>query len=303
MSYRHSVSRSPLPETCPRFEPPAVWVSYGYAVYLGPSLALAPHSTAVDCLAIGVDASFSLRRPGSENRTARSVLVPARSLHQIISDDGSMMFAYLDPSSAGARKCRQRMARADGGFGFDHEAESELIRLCRDESPDPVRLLERAAGSAVHAIDPRIAAAIEAIRAQSGRSDSAAQIASSIGLSRSYFLRLFAAQTGTTLRRYRLWARMIRAMQRVSQGCDLTRASMEAGFASPSHFSDTFNKIFGLTATALLKSGITIILADDVLLSQHRNFTLSAGPRADGQSDLDAGGGSFRRRGEFDPVG
>ena len=200
-----TVRRSLLPETGPRFDPPAVWVSYGHAVYLGPSLGLAPHSTAVDCLALGVDTSFILRRPEFEDRTTRSVLVPARSLHQIVSLEGLMMFAYFDPSSARARGCRRRMEGAESGFGLNHHAEAELIRLCRNRSPDPVRLLDCAAGTQVGAIDPRIAAAIETMRVQPGRPEPAVEMARRVGLSRSYFLRLFTAQTGTSLRRYRLW--------------------------------------------------------------------------------------------------
>lgn len=186
--------RSPLPEKSLRFVPPAVWVSYGHAIYLGPSLGLAPHSTAVDCLALGVDTSFILRRPEVEDRTTRSVVVPARSLHQIASVEGLMMFAYFDPSSARARECRERMENVESGFGFNHRAEAELIRLCRNRSPDPVRLLDCAAGPQVDAIDPRIAAVIEIIRQQPGRSESAAEIARRAGLSRSYFLRLFTAR-------------------------------------------------------------------------------------------------------------
>ena len=258
-----TVPRSPLPKTSTRFEPPAIWVSCGHAVYLGPSLELAPHSTGVDCLALGIDTSFILRRPDCEDHPTRSVLVPARSMHQIVSVEGLMMFAYFDPSSACARECRQRMESAESGFGFDHRAEADLIRLCRNRSPDPVRLLDCAAGSQVGAIHPRIAAAIETIRAQPGRSEAAVEIARRAALSRSYFLRLFAAQTGTSLRRYRLWARMLHVMQRVSDGHDLTGAAIEAGFASPSHFSDAFNRMFGLSATTLLATGITIIFSDD----------------------------------------
>jgi AraC-like DNA-binding protein len=169
-----------------------------------------------------------------------------------------MMFAYFDPGSARARECRRRMACAEHGFGFSHDAETDLIRLCRTRSPDPVRLLDCAARPVVGAIDSRIAAAIEMTRAQPARSDPAAEIARKVGLSRSYFLRLFTAQTGTSFRRYRMWARMLYAVQQISNGHDLTGAAIEAGFASPSHFSDTFNHLFGLTASKLLNTGVTL---------------------------------------------
>lgn len=46
----------------------------------------------------------------------------------------------------------------------------------------------------------------------------------------------------------------------LSEGTDLTTASMSVGFASPSHFSDSFLRMFGLTATALTATGATISL-------------------------------------------
>jgi AraC-like DNA-binding protein len=235
-----------------------VWVSYGHAIYLGPSLGLAPHSAAVDCLALGVESSFILRCPEFEDHTVRSVLVPARSRHQILSDEGLMMFAYFDPGGACGRECRRRMAGAEHGFGFNHDAETDLIRLCRTQSPDPAKLLDCAARPVVGAIDPRIAAAIDMTRAQPARSDPAAELARKVGLSRSYFLRLFTAQTGTSFRRYRMWARMLYVVQQISSGYDLTGAAIEAGFASSSHFSDTFNRMFGLTASKLLGTGFTL---------------------------------------------
>jgi methylphosphotriester-DNA--protein-cysteine methyltransferase len=56
---------------------------------------------------------------------------------------------------------------------------------------------------------------------------------------------------------------MLHVMQRVSDGYDLTGASIEAGFASPSHFSDAFNRMFGLSVTTLLTTGVTINFGDD----------------------------------------
>ncbi len=57
---------------------------------------------------------------------------------------------------------------------------------------------------------------------------------------------------GTSFRRYVQWARMIRVGRAYSAGHDLTRAAVDAGFAAPSHFSDTFRAMFGLTPAAFL---------------------------------------------------
>ncbi|GGU41647.1 helix-turn-helix domain-containing protein [Lentzea flava] len=105
--------------------------------------------------------------------------------------------------------------------------------------------------------DDRIRTAIALLRSDPGLN--AAQVAAGVGLSTSRFLHLFPAGAGTSFRRYRLWARMVHVAGAVSRGADLTRASAEAGFASPSHFSDSFHAMFGLTASALLATTRLIV--------------------------------------------
>ncbi|GGS54035.1 AraC family transcriptional regulator [Actinokineospora fastidiosa] len=89
---------------------------------------------------------------------------------------------------------------------------------------------------------------------------SAPRVAGEVGLSTSRFLHLFSAQTGTSFRRYRLWARMLCVAAAAARGADLTRASAEAGFASPSHFSDSFHDMFGLTASTVLTRNARIVI-------------------------------------------
>lgn len=187
----------PLPESCC---PATVWLGPGYAVYLGPSLQLDAHSGAVHCLAVGVDAPFTLRTADGAERVVRSALIPPRTTHQVIAGGERMLFFYIDPV----------------------------------------------------AMDPRIDAALKTIRSDFAATPTAAELAAAANLSVSRFLHLFSAETGTSFRRYRLWARMAHVARAVGEGADFTTAAIEAGFASPSHFSDTFHAMFGLTASALL---------------------------------------------------
>jgi AraC-like DNA-binding protein len=53
---------------------------------------------------------------------------------------------------------------------------------------------------------------------------------------------------------------MCHAASALSDGADLTTAAGEAGFASPSHFSDAFRAMFGLSATALLAGQTRIVV-------------------------------------------
>jgi AraC-like DNA-binding protein len=91
-----------------------------------------------------------------------------------------------------------------------------------------------------------------------GQELSAERLAAEIGLSVSTFLRLFRAETGTTFRRYRLWTRMLRVATLLERWPDLSTAAVEAGFASPSHFSSAFHAMFGLRPSRLLPLDVTI---------------------------------------------
>ncbi|TDE25324.1 AraC family transcriptional regulator [Actinomadura sp. 6K520] len=110
--------------------------------------------------------------------------------------------------------------------------------------------------------DPRIRDVTALLLTETYRTVTAAEAAATCGLSTSRFLRLFKAHTGTTFRRYRLWARMLAAGRVIGAGGDLTSAAAEAGFATPSHFSDAFHRMFGLQPGRLLGTGVAIVTAD-----------------------------------------
>lgn len=249
-----------LPETCCRTA--TLWLGTGYACYLGASLRLDAHSGSVQCLAVGVDAPFTLRTAELGERTVRSALIPPRRVHRVLAHGERMLFCYFDPGSPRARGTLARMASIEHGIGFAHDAESELIASAESADPDPMRILDCAGGRVSAPIDARIVEAIATLRANPGSTVDAGELAAAVHLSTSRFLHLFSAHAGTSFRRYRLWVRMVHVGAAVSKGRDLTTASADAGFASPSHFSDAFHTMCGLTATALLASGARIVLLD-----------------------------------------
>ncbi|WP_454199687.1 helix-turn-helix domain-containing protein [Nocardia sp. Marseille-Q1738] len=242
--------------------PAALWLWAGQAIYRGPSLRLDAHSTAVDCLAVGVDAPFTLESDGVA-RTVRSALIPPRRVHRVVAGGDHMMFCYLDPGSLRARACRERMTLWDHDFGLNHREEAALAAAAGRDRPE-ARSLADLVGSAPHPpLDDRVAAAMATLLAHPAHEFTAERFAAAAHLSESRFLHLFAAQAGTSFRRYRLWARMLGVGRAIAKGENLTTASIDAGFASPSHFSDAFHTLFGLSATALLATGVRIVVLDD----------------------------------------
>ncbi|MGW4091258.1 helix-turn-helix domain-containing protein [Nocardia sp. NPDC004750] len=238
-----------------------LWLWPGQAIYRGPSLRPDAHSTAVNCLAVGLDAPFTLATD-AVTHTVRSALIPPRRVHRVVAGGDQMMFCYLDPGSRGARACRDRMIRWHAEFGLGHRAEAALATAASATCPDPRSLAELIGAGPAPTPDDRVAEAMAALLAHPAREFAAARFAAAAHLSESRFLHLFAAQAGTSFRRYRLWARMLGVGRALAEGANLTAASADAGFSSPSHFSDAFRTLFGLSATTLLATGVRIVVLD-----------------------------------------
>lgn len=242
---------APLPRTCY----PAVWLWPGQALYSGPALGLKAHSGSVWCLVVGIDAPVTISVDGREIN-ARTALVPPRLVHHLTMD-GPLVSCYLDPASARAASCRVQFAQTDAGIGIQHAAQHDLLRPPNDDAAAR-RWLDTAAPTDVHRMDPRIELVAKQIREDPAAVVSAVSLASAAGLSESRFLHLFREQMGSSLRRYRLWCRLLHAGRMVAAGGSLTTAAVESGFASPSHLADRFKSTFGLSATQLLATGLVI---------------------------------------------
>ncbi|WP_081511657.1 helix-turn-helix domain-containing protein [Nocardia donostiensis] len=238
-----------------------VWLWPGQVAYFGPSFHLDTHSAAVHTLAFGIDTAFTITMSGGSVRRLRSVLIPARTPHRI-EGTGRMLFFYLDAQSGCIESVRGRMRDRSTSAPADHRATAELLSyLSGPGRPDPAEIRRIVlGGNAFTPIDHRIRRTMETLLADPGRAPAATVAAAVAGLSESRFLHLFTAQAGTSYRRYRLWARLLYVGAAVAEGGDLTAAAADAGFASASHFSDTFRALFGLTATAVLSQGTEIII-------------------------------------------
>ena len=67
--------------------------------------------------------------------------------------------------------------------------------------------------------------------------------------SESYLTHLFKNETGIALKSYLLMRQFEYVWHEIMKGKNLTDASMEAGFSSPSHFSDVCRKLTGISVT------------------------------------------------------
>lgn len=81
---------------------------------------------------------------------------------------------------------------------------------------------------------------------------SVAELASRAATSVRSVSRLFPAETGLTLKSWRQRARIVQAMNRLSEGASIARVSAEFGFASTASFSCAFRQVTAMTPTMFL---------------------------------------------------
>jgi AraC-like DNA-binding protein len=107
--------------------------------------------------------------------------------------------------------------------------------------------------------DARVAAAARRMRADPGGCPPLAALAAAAGLSPSRFAHRFTAAAGVPYRRYRLWCRMAAVARAAAGGASLTRAALDAGFASSAHLSAAFRVMFGLAPARLALGRVALV--------------------------------------------
>jgi AraC-like DNA-binding protein len=235
---------------------PVLWIRARHAGYIGPELDVGMHETPIASLGVGLDGPFVFETAGHGEITARSVFVPARVPHRMVTD-GWIMLLGAEPGGTAASGLGGSMSRTVGPFGFDSRHEDALITAACDGVAEIDRLLSELATS-TQPIDPRIARITREIRTDPAQHARAEDAAAAVQMSVSHFLHVFGACTGTTFRRYQQWSRLRSVGAGLDAGHDLTRCAADAGFASPSHLSETFRRTFGLSLTALLASRVEL---------------------------------------------
>jgi AraC-like DNA-binding protein len=125
-----------------------------------------------------------------------------------------------------------------------------------DDSPRALALVDEVLGvlappaTPPPKLDRRVAAA-RRLRPTTLRSrDSLAAIAAALSISPSRLTHLFSAELGISPRRYRLWLRLLDAVQELARGSSIAEAAFGAGFSDAPHLTRTFRRMLGFTPAA-----------------------------------------------------
>ena len=101
--------------------------------------------------------------------------------------------------------------------------------------------------------DEKIAAVLSYISENLTEGLSVDELAESVHISRYHFMRLFKAQTGTSVHAYVRQRRLMHAAHLIREGMSAARAAEESGFADYSAFHRAFTAAFGVSPGKLKK--------------------------------------------------
>lgn len=175
--------------------------------------------------------------------------------------DGAMLF--VDPESNEGEWLRtsltQQITFVPDARLIGCSSEIEKFRERPLESMDARSLVRHCIHSLCAGVPPlrrgdsRITASLNTIRESKDLRVSLDDIAATVFLSPSRYAHLFAEQVGLPFRRYLLWRKLARAMLAIGHGETMTHAAQAADFADAAHLTRTFNQMFGIAPSALMR--------------------------------------------------
>jgi AraC family transcriptional regulator len=149
-----------------------------------------------------------------------------------------IFFAELAARNSTALKAEER------GLNLLAQALRSIPGHRAGDRANPVRRSNRTHGLAV--------AAQEFVAARPFENWTLSLLASDVGSSPYHLLRVFRAETGSTIHQYRMQLRLSAAVRAILEGCDdLTGLALDLGFSSHSHFTDAFRRRYGMAPSAL----------------------------------------------------
>jgi AraC-like DNA-binding protein len=165
--------------------------------------------------------------------------VKAGTRHKMLARDANIIMIILD-----ARRFSEASARG-------------LAKSLNDRPPSSLSAPDIVAGLSELPQNPlpsRINTAIDLI----DQTSCVAEAATLFDLSEGQFSRLVKRHLGTPPQKWKNWLMLRRALDRIVDGCDVTSAAFEAGFADASHFSRSCYQHFGIRPSVLRNSHLQI---------------------------------------------
>jgi AraC family transcriptional regulator len=216
-------------------------------------------------ITLALEGQVGFRRPGEAWATYRGCVVDSDVEHQFAPLGALVAILFVDPESREGNWLRRSLPTPITAIPEDRLGDPLLsLRDLWDNPPDGdetariihwiVRRLS-AGPPPAHALDPRIARAVEVIRGMDTSRITLDEVARAVFLSPSRFAHLFSEEIGVAFRRYVLWRRLMRAILAVGAGKTLSSAAHETGFSDAAHFTRACTQMLGQPPSFMMGAG------------------------------------------------
>lgn len=184
------------------------------------------------------------------------IFIDGNILHQYPSDQ-ACCFLLIDPTSTIAEKIRRQYLNERPFSSLQSEFTRDLGNETSDENlllriSSILRRLSLEAGSEQR-MDPRIDSLLRDIAGYKYIGRKVADIATELNYSESWLTHLFKREAGIALKNYLIIRQLEYVWKGVLDGHSITRTALDAGFASPSHFSMTCKQMMGISLSDVMR--------------------------------------------------
>ena len=238
-------------------------------LYLGPLFEPVRMKNGAGSIAFALTGTMKVKCSGSRKlTTCKSFLVPPGTSFTVFTGDSIIANHMLDVMGHDYAVLVQQM-RLKGNdpkkhISFEIQDEqayiSKLQELYQNQYPwkvaedeiDQLFTPPKYLSTTKRKIDPRVEKVVSYIKENITENVSIDLLAKEVNISTPHLVKIFKAQIGVPIRRYRLWHRLFVASIILARTGNLTTAALSAGFSDASHFLHTFQDVLGMRASLLL---------------------------------------------------
>lgn len=235
-------------------------------IYIGVYPITTPVIQGISSFIVSIDDQVSLTHGNSEIAMhGRSFLIPAGETYTVDSKGSRIAHCYLDPYNQDFFRLSQQMKTKVGNVFTESKRESvqsaafeKMLMDVRDTQFSKALLESVVFPSSIESprrqrIDQRVVEIIDIIQGDPSIIHGNRYLAKRINVSEVTLMRLFKATTGVTIRRFRLWCRVIESIEPLFMGSSTTDAVIDVGFFDAPHFNHSFKGMLGMNPLSIIQ--------------------------------------------------
>lgn len=183
-----------------------------------------------------------------------NVIILENDIEHKAPDGEIAFFLFVDPTSHFAEVLREKFLKGEPVAAFNlADARFDNAALTEESIKKNVFDFAGEVQLSKLNLDERILQILNDIDSFKHLGSRVSELADKYSYSESYLTHLFKNETGIALKSYLLMRQFEYVWREVMKGRSLTEASLDAGFSSPSHFSDVCRKLTGISVTKVLE--------------------------------------------------